>query len=62
MRVWREFQARNSSQLSLEPGQIIRVVDRDGGSWRVEVNGRVGSVPRNCVAPHQPVMIHDIHI
>lgn len=46
------YGAENEDELSLEPGQIVEVIDEEEeGWWRGAVNGRQGVFPSNFVEP-----------
>ncbi|PAA61167.1 hypothetical protein BOX15_Mlig012381g3, partial [Macrostomum lignano] len=52
-----KYEATSRDELSLEPGQIVRVLSRqveDEGWWRGEIDGRIGVFPDNFVVPYKP--------
>jgi len=51
-----EFQARNDRELSIKPGDIIKIIDNSGEWWYGELDGKVGIFPGNYVTVKKPAI------
>lgn len=43
------FKAQEEGDLSIEVGDIIRIIDKQSGWWQGELNGKIGMFPSNYV-------------